>query len=102
MANNVATRLMVFAVPVFCKPKFTVTVSAGSITPLGQPSAIKAKLLETMIGTTGGGADHPGGASLRNKREFIKKNGGHTGRGRGGGFEGGAAVGCPPAGAEVI
>ena len=54
VVSRVATRLVVFAVPVFLRPKFTVTVSAGSTTPLGQPSATRVKLLETISGTAGG------------------------------------------------
>src|ERR1035438_7353130 len=51
VTSKVAIRLVVFAVPVFCKPKFTVTVSVGSIAPLAQPSAASVKLLEVMMGT---------------------------------------------------
>jgi len=55
VGSKVATRLVVRAVPMFFKPKFTVTVSAGSTAPLGQLSTISTKLLETMLGARMGG-----------------------------------------------
>src|ERR1017187_10325861 len=54
VASNVATRLVVFSLPVFLRPKLIVTVSAGSTTPLTQSSATRAKLFDTMIGAGGG------------------------------------------------
>ena len=56
MASRVATRLVVFAVPVFTKPKLTVTVSPGSIAPLVQLSATSVKLFNVMTGTPTNGA----------------------------------------------
>ena len=53
--SKMADKLVVLAVPMFLKPKFTVTVSAGSTTPLGQPSRTSTKLLETMMGARTGG-----------------------------------------------
>ena len=55
MVSRVATILVVFAVPMFLRPKLTVTVSVGSTTPLVQLSAARMKLLETMIGVRMGG-----------------------------------------------
>src|ERR1019366_4819446 len=55
VASKVATGLVVLAVPMFFKPKFSLTVSAGSTAPLGQLSAISTKLLETTLGARMGG-----------------------------------------------
>ena len=59
---KVATKLLVFALPMFFKPKLIVTVSSGSTAPLVQVSATSAKLLEMMIGAKIAG---PASASIR-------------------------------------
>ena len=48
--NKVAVRLVVLVVPVFFKPKFMVTVSPESTTPLEQLSIARLRLFETITG----------------------------------------------------
>src|ERR1035437_7590574 len=113
-----ADKFIVLAVPMFLKPKFTVTVSAGSTTPLGQPSRTSTKLLETMMGARtggpvsalmrfvrGGGGPPGGGGRARGAGEVgvVVGAGGAPPGGGGGGAAGGGRVGgggAPPPGHE--
>src|SRR5438874_571210 len=50
VGSKVATRFVVFAAPIFVKPKFTVTISPGSIAPLVQLSSARTEPLEIICG----------------------------------------------------